>query len=389
MTVSNKGSWPSLISGPINPTRCDKSKCVAPKCSFRSRTAGLQTATTGTWTWTEKDVHICPVLTSLHLLQFQGTPADITLQRLAPSEACESTTQSWKKKETWIWDRVTLFCWFCSTGKKIESKWESRGSEVIIPQKSPESISALWEAHVHMKMYTCSYASIHIGYTRPRKIYGPMCGVSWAELICRLSLSHIHTRTKLSCALIHAGCPTVSLTHTHTVCARCEKDEQSWQSAPSSLSAAANSLYYATSALSQSPSSPPDFALCLFLHLFFLMLSPALSHLHLLGCFAQARRVRSLQAGDGALGSDLCLPVVDVSVLYQYDSVSWSSLCWKVKSCRRVYFICRIGHIRREGLLGFTNFWSSVSCGHLRNCSFIAFTFVSRLTTKTLNKIND
>lgn len=41
------------------------------------------------WVWAVKDDHTGLVMTSSHLLQFQGPAADITFHGLAPSEACQ------------------------------------------------------------------------------------------------------------------------------------------------------------------------------------------------------------------------------------------------------------------------------------------------------------
>lgn len=86
--------------------------------------------------------------------------------------------------------------------------------------------------------YTCAYAPIHrlAGYVGP-------C-MSWAD-------TRAFANKKANQSRMHATLPFPFHIHKHTCAvplpARCGENEQSWQSAPSSLSAGANSLFYATS----------------------------------------------------------------------------------------------------------------------------------------------
>lgn len=125
-------------------------------------------------------------------------------------------------------------------------------------------LCAMGGTHTHVSMHICLHS-----HTPTHNIWAYV----WHEQNWYAGSQHTQTQPST-----HARCPTVPLPHAHTFIRsvslpdRCEKDEQSWQSAASCLSAGANSLYCATSVSlshrwSLSPSSPYEFSVGVFLYL--------------------------------------------------------------------------------------------------------------------------
>ena len=165
---------------------------------------------------------------------------------------------------------------------------------------------------------TSAYAPIH-------RLAGYMgqC-MSWAD-------TRAFAKKKANQSCMHATLPLPFHIHKHTCAgplpARCGENEQSWQSAPSALSAEANSLFYATSiSLSRSLAHPHLqlhlmnlLSLCFYLARLFLSYISALSLF-----FFSARRplISSSSAWYALSGRWRCLgehpvpPLVDVLTMW-------------------------------------------------------------------------
>lgn len=279
----------------------------------------VQAAAAGSRTWEgnkkKKNVHFSPALTSLLSLQFQGTPADTTLHWLAPSEGClhvhranapaPFTQPSEGKKKTFgieiaakgrtqrqlivscspFWCNISFFMFLQSISMSASphgGRKEKKGTVTLlwisyIPRNTfssdgvlkPESTESLREAKTKEALSSLSGRSHSHGY---------------ATFKCACASIHAHTQYSacsdaglsrtdtLAFASVRTQTPWCTHTHTHTSYSLCvcqphvRKMKESWQSAASSLSTAANLLCYAT------PGSPPNcrsFFSTLFIFYFF------------------------------------------------------------------------------------------------------------------------